>query len=66
MKVFRCKDVSPMYCPFEMHADTTEEIIEQVRVHGKAAHGLTDETIHPTMVSLWKSKIHEEPDAGKT
>jgi predicted small metal-binding protein len=64
MKVFRCREVSPIYCPFEMRADTTENVIAQIIAHCKAAHGLTDETLHPAMVGLWTARIHDEPDAN--
>ena len=63
MKVFRCRDVSPMYCPFELRGDATEKIIEQIVAHGKAEHGLTDETIHPAMVAQWTARIRDESDA---
>jgi predicted small metal-binding protein len=64
MKVFRCRDVSPMHCPFEMRGDTTAKVIEQIIAHCKAEHGLTDETIHPTMVALWTARIHDVADAS--
>jgi len=64
MKVFRCRDASPVYCPFEMRGDTTEKVIEQIVAHCKAAHDLTDEMVHPAMVSLWTARIRDEPDAG--
>ena len=64
MKVFRCRDVSPMYCQFEMRGETTEKIIEQALAHGKAEHGLTDELVNPSMIALWKARIRDESDAS--
>jgi len=64
MKVFRCRDASPMHCPFEMRGDTTEKVLEQIIAHCKAEHGLTDETVHPAMVGLWTARIRDEPDAS--
>ena len=64
MKVFRCRDVSPAYCSFEIRGDTTAEVIEQVIAHCKAAHGLTDETIEPVMVALWTARIRDVADAS--
>jgi predicted small metal-binding protein len=64
MKVFRCREASPIYCPFEMRGDTIEKVIEQIIAHCKAAHGLTDETLHPAMVGLWTARIHDESNAS--
>ena len=64
MKVFRCRDNSPMYCPFEMRGDTTAKVIEQVVAHVKAEHGLTDEEIDPAMVGLWTAHIRDAADAS--
>lgn len=64
MKVFRCRDMSPMYCPFEMRGDTTAKAIEQVIAHCKADHGLTDEMIDPAMMALWTVRIRDVADAS--
>lgn len=64
MKVLRCQDISPMYCPFEIQAVTVEEIIEQAKSHGKAAHGLTDEDILPATIAVWRGRIRVVPKAG--
>ena len=63
MKVFRCRDVSPAYCPFELRADNVDAIVEQIVAHGKAEHGLTDEMVHPAMVGMWKSRMRDETDS---
>jgi predicted small metal-binding protein len=64
MKVFRCRDVSPTYCPFEFRGDATEKIIEQIVAHCRAEHGLTDEGVYPAMVGMWKARIRDESDAS--
>ena len=64
MKVFRCRDVSPTYCPFEMRGDTAEKVIEQIVAHWKAEHSLTDEMVHPAMLALWRARIRDESDAS--
>lgn len=65
MKLFRCRDVSPMYCPFEYRGESAQAILEKIREHGKAEHGLTDETILPAMVAMWTAKIHDEADPAR-
>ena len=40
-KKFLCKDIG-MYCPFEAHADTEEELMHKIAEHGKEAHGMTE------------------------
>jgi predicted small metal-binding protein len=64
MKLFRCRDMSPMYCPFEILGDTTAKVIEQVVAHCKAEHGLADETVNPAMLALWTARIRDVPDAS--
>ena len=40
-KKFLCKDIG-MDCPFEVHADTEEELMQKIAEHGKEAHGMTE------------------------
>lgn len=64
MKLFRCRDASPTYCPYEFRGESNQQIIEQITAHGKAAHGLTDDMILPAMVVHWTALIKDESNAG--
>jgi predicted small metal-binding protein len=64
MRVFRCREVSPTYCPHELRGETNQHVIEQITAHCKAAHGLTDDMVLPAMVAHWTAHIKDESDAG--
>jgi predicted small metal-binding protein len=61
VKILRCQDISPTYCPFEIRAATPDAVIEQAIAHGKAAHGLTDDLVEPAMIALWRARMREAP-----
>lgn len=61
MKVLRCQDISPTYCPEEMRGETVEEIIEQAKAHGRAQHGVPEGEIPAATVALWRGRIREVP-----
>jgi predicted small metal-binding protein len=56
-KKFLCKDLG-MDCPYEAHAETEEELMQQIAEHGKTAHGITE--ISPEMMEQVKQAIKEE------
>ena len=62
-KVFRCtEDVTRMdECRFVIQTATVEEVIEHAKLHAKHAHGLTDETLTPEVISLWRSRTKDLP-----
>lgn len=62
-KVFRCtEDVTRMDdCRFVIQTATVEEVIEHAKLHAKHAHGLTDETLTPELISLWRSRTKDVP-----
>ncbi|MGH2458828.1 MAG: DUF1059 domain-containing protein [Chloroflexota bacterium] len=59
MKILRCKDISPMYCPEEVTGETVEEIIEKAKAHGRAAHGLANGEIPAATIALWQSRVRD-------
>jgi predicted small metal-binding protein len=56
-KKFLCKDIG-MDCPFEAHAETEEELMQQIAEHGKTVHGITEVT--PDLMEKVKQNIQDE------
>lgn len=55
-KVLRCKHIGPdSDCAFEARGETQDEILQQVAVHAKEAHGInevTDELVQAALANI--------------
>lgn len=59
-KELHCRDVGPD-CDAVVVADSEDQVLAQVTVHAKDAHGMTDEQISdPEFVTKVKSQIHDQ------
>lgn len=58
-KVLRCKHIGPdANCQFVARGETEEEILDQVAVHAKSAHGLSE--VPSELVNAALANIRDE------
>lgn len=61
MKKLACSAVSgDIECNFVATGDTDEEVMSQLKQHGKEAHGMTEEDITEETMKKMKENIKEE------
>lgn len=59
MKTLSCRDAG-VACDFVAHGKTDEDVLNQVKAHGKKAHGMKDADFSADKVKKFRSLIHEE------
>ena len=57
-KKVSCKDIGDIECTWEGRADTTEEVIELAKEHGRDVHGITE--VPPELMEQLKAAIKDE------